>query len=261
MSNYVIVGGELYHCEELRHYGIKGMKWGVRRFENKNGTLTPAGKKRYSDEVYEKKAAYKQAKKDYNKSFNSAYNKSHQAYSLSKKKRQDNDKRWEDASKKAESMNKAKDEYKKAKKDYDSSPEGMAAAAARRKKALKIGAAVAGTAIAAYGAYKVHEYVKTKNCQIAAERGKKFATDDFFKEQARLQMDFLTDKNVTNNSLSVNVNAYARSSANQASKDSFRTAAKNVMNYKKSGGNLSTLRKLDSYDVDDWFKYSSSRRR
>ena len=33
---------------ELVHYGIKGMKWGVRRYRNKDGTLTPAGKKRYS---------------------------------------------------------------------------------------------------------------------------------------------------------------------------------------------------------------------
>lgn len=33
----------------LYHWGIKGMKWGVRRYQNKNGTLTPAGKKRYYD--------------------------------------------------------------------------------------------------------------------------------------------------------------------------------------------------------------------
>jgi membrane protein involved in colicin uptake len=40
---YVIVDGELYH------HGIKGMKWGRRRFQNKDGSLTPAGVKRYGD--------------------------------------------------------------------------------------------------------------------------------------------------------------------------------------------------------------------
>lgn len=32
----------------LQHWGIKGMKWGQRRYQNKDGTLTPAGIKRYS---------------------------------------------------------------------------------------------------------------------------------------------------------------------------------------------------------------------
>ena len=36
---------------ELYHHGIKGQKWGVRRFQNKDGSLTPAGKKRYDDGV------------------------------------------------------------------------------------------------------------------------------------------------------------------------------------------------------------------
>lgn len=33
---------------ELEHHGILGMKWGIRRFQNKDGSLTSAGKKRYS---------------------------------------------------------------------------------------------------------------------------------------------------------------------------------------------------------------------
>lgn len=36
---------------ELCHHGIKGMKWGVRRFQRKDGTLTNAGKKRYNDDA------------------------------------------------------------------------------------------------------------------------------------------------------------------------------------------------------------------
>lgn len=40
--------------EYLEHYGIKGMKWGIRRFQNSDGTLTSAGKKRYSTDVSSK---------------------------------------------------------------------------------------------------------------------------------------------------------------------------------------------------------------
>lgn len=40
MANYIIVNGELYH------HGIKGMKWGVRRYQNKDGSLTAAGKRK-----------------------------------------------------------------------------------------------------------------------------------------------------------------------------------------------------------------------
>lgn len=47
---------------ELMHWGIKGMKWGVRRYQNKDGSLTPAGRKRYDQEMAKLKEEEKIAK-------------------------------------------------------------------------------------------------------------------------------------------------------------------------------------------------------
>ena len=44
---------ELIHWKsdqsELMHHGVKGQKWGIRRYRNSDGSLTPKGKKRYSE--------------------------------------------------------------------------------------------------------------------------------------------------------------------------------------------------------------------
>ena len=42
---------------EVYHYGVKGMKWGVRRYQNKDGTLTNTGKKRLIEEQRTKNTA------------------------------------------------------------------------------------------------------------------------------------------------------------------------------------------------------------
>lgn len=45
-NTYTINGKEF----ELQHYGVKGMRWGIRRYQKKDGSLTSAGKKRYSED-------------------------------------------------------------------------------------------------------------------------------------------------------------------------------------------------------------------
>lgn len=57
-TNYIVTSDGLFISEdELCHWGIKGMKWGVRRYQNPDGSLTPAGRRRLE------KADYKWAKK------------------------------------------------------------------------------------------------------------------------------------------------------------------------------------------------------
>lgn len=97
MSEYILVDGELYH------YGIKGMKWGIR-------------KKRPENEVDRLRADRRSAKKEFDRSFNKAYNRSIAAYSPIKKHREANARRWQDATNKAKVYEKANKAYKTAKK-------------------------------------------------------------------------------------------------------------------------------------------------
>lgn len=96
-KTYMVAGQEF----ELKHYGVKGMRWGHRKAPDLN--------------VQSAKAAYKTARKEYNRAFDKAYNRAIAAWSPIKKHRQANDARWEDAADKAEKLREAKKAYKAAK--------------------------------------------------------------------------------------------------------------------------------------------------
>lgn len=83
--------------DELQHHGIKGMKWGVRRYQNADGTLTEAGKRKLSKKykrhiiAYEKDSmrnrrslnirAYNETADDYNNGKIAEFNRTHDSKS------------------------------------------------------------------------------------------------------------------------------------------------------------------------------------
>ena len=48
MNTYYVAG--FPYSDSLAHYGVKGQKWGVRRYQNPDGTLTAEGRKRYGED-------------------------------------------------------------------------------------------------------------------------------------------------------------------------------------------------------------------
>lgn len=86
-NNYILTSyGTFISEDELYHHGIKGMKWGVRRYQNEDGSLTNAGKSRYAT-VEEAKAAYKKAKKVTSDNYNRVTNGGYGRFTITKDQR------------------------------------------------------------------------------------------------------------------------------------------------------------------------------
>ena len=66
---YYLYKGVFYDTNSLKHYGVLGMKWGVRRYQNKDGSLTATGKRRYSSGTrYGAENSDKTSERDHSKS-------------------------------------------------------------------------------------------------------------------------------------------------------------------------------------------------
>ena len=148
------------YYNELYHHGVKGMKWGVRK--RTDAFSAKATGHRIAAKVYDINAK--------------AYKKSNKALSSM------------NAAARTTSLKKAEQAQAEANKRREAAntPE---ARKARVKKAVKVGAAVAGTALAAYGAYKVSKHIKSEAGKRSYESGKRYAEEHFFSEARKIGID------------------------------------------------------------------------
>lgn len=142
----------------LYHHGILGQKWGIRRYQNSDGSLTPAGKKRYSVESIRNGAR-----------------------------------------KKANSV----------KNSYNNLSDGQ-------KKALKVGSAALGTALALYGAKRFGDVLSEAKAEAYQQAFERVA-----QENARVWVEYQAGSHFQGS---------ARDMANQAAA---RNAEKVLSRYKR----------------------------
>lgn len=170
-----------YYDNVLEHHGILGQKWGVRRFENEDGSLTSAGKARYhtdSEGNYQKlktaKSNYKAASKNFYKSTST---KDSGNYYFRKKQLSDIKARIEmDGKEITKHQQKLIDKYKEKGMSQEEA-EIAAYNRAKLEKTLVAAGAVTLAAAAAYGGVKYHNYVTDELLEVGKVSMKRITSD------------------------------------------------------------------------------------
>ena len=185
-----------YFTNELYHHGIRGQRWGVRRFQNEDGSYTPAGDERYNDResdgsinpkaglkkplqggtkesILEKKQAALAAKREKGKTLESKVKASwaKQEYKDEKTKAKIN---------KETKIGKRRQELIERYREKGMNEEEAQIAAYRRdkfEKALKVAGVVTIAAAAAYVAKKRYDYKTDKILESGTEL-KRISSDD-----------------------------------------------------------------------------------
>ena len=171
MSTYYYYGDTLYH------HGIKGQKWGIRKYQNEDGSLTAAGREHYG--YGEARKTYKNKIDAANDEYRYARKETKRAIASLKKNRNTMSKdEYDEYLKEFKSYPSTSKKILKARKnaakqEYKNSDE-YKARKEKIKKAAIVGAAVAATALTVYGAYKINEFKKNKEAERYKEIGKAY---------------------------------------------------------------------------------------